>query len=1017
MAGCLVGDGGAGAASEIFKQERLHADARRDGKVEAPTPDQDNEKLKVLLDSIAAILLRQRDSSSTTTEGRDGQETPGSIRTSKCIERNTVEHEEDFAAEGHQAKGSRGDEDDKSQTSEGMLKLILKVVPRLLGEARRLGSTDCWVTLPHTAEVTSILNSDAKAVPKRAQLWPGKEREGRRRQNPVYQMHCPCCYRPVELRLNLDEDFWWLPPNNTKNDDDVRGKNYIKNVDDERMVDTKNKMIDDESSGSGRTPSLKRTRGERSPSKTIFVDGSSSSSSEKMAGGRPDSTAETDVDTTVVPTSGQEPVTARPKTGILKVSEQIWVPLTEDLALQYWQKNDPAGYAMWGGERPDLDEDEAAEVGVEDHVAGENTLSSSVSTFGSVPALVPRSWKPRDVVGEEDESWNLQYTSDVTREEWTGSSGRAAQAEAELQASLRAEEERNATASNGVVATDEIVSKSSSEEAGHAGAAGVATVASCGAHVATKSSSTGEAPRSSSCEQAQPATTDKEEKYYHGWSHSDWAEWRSQRRSVELGISIEEARLLVAERPSWTERQWRSYVAEQKAKVSRTADVDENEASRSTTADVTLEETDLGKKENNAFVIFLWGKSIEYVLGACVLGKSLRNSKTKHDLLCLHTKEVPELRSLRRYWRTQRIEHVAASDKALYGGWQEQSRFAHVFTKLHALRLYDYEKVLVLDIDMIVKHNIDHLFNLQTPAAMRRGANNNSRYRHGDPLDGRAFFCPENPDEKLDDVNSLSWYQGTGINAGVMLFRPDKWRYEDVCTVVKSWRHPEHICTTAPEQDFLSRYFADAPWYNISVRYNFQLHQVFHNLNPLNDAARKRYLSPTTREKICVIHYSGALKPWHHVCDRAHHDKSSDDFAQTCLDGFDTYKLWHLGEGWQDEAVQKQQGVRRDEESGQLFDLDTGEKVNMELLNAACLEAISLIEDAHQYWLSVWRQMYTEDFSPLERKVFRVLHREKVPWAPWEEEHRRLQIEEANRKGESKLDFISQAEKIKYVET
>ena len=103
-----------------------------------------------------------------------------------------------------------------------------------------------------------------------------------------------------------------------------------------------------------------------------------------------------------------------------------------------------------------------------------------------------------------------------------------------------------------------------------------------------------------------------------------------------------------------------------------------------------------------AFVTFLWGGSTEYLLGAIVLGKSLRLTNTKHELLCLHTDDVPEICVLRKYWKTQRIAHVPATNR-LFGGYKESSRFCYVFSKLHALRLTQYRKVIVLDIDMIVQ--------------------------------------------------------------------------------------------------------------------------------------------------------------------------------------------------------------------------------------------------------------------------------------------------------------------------
>ena len=53
----------------------------------------------------------------------------------------------------------------------------------------------------------------------------------------------------------------------------------------------------------------------------------------------------------------------------------------------------------------------------------------------------------------------------------------------------------------------------------------------------------------------------------------------------------------------------------------------------------------------------------------------------------------------------------------------EADRFEHVFTKLRALGLVEFEKILMMDIDLLVTSNIDDLFQMRAPAAMKRGTN------------------------------------------------------------------------------------------------------------------------------------------------------------------------------------------------------------------------------------------------------------------------------------------------------
>ncbi|CAD7954457.1 unnamed protein product, partial [Amoebophrya sp. A25] len=51
-------------------------------------------------------------------------------------------------------------------------------------------------------------------------------------------------------------------------------------------------------------------------------------------------------------------------------------------------------------------------------------------------------------------------------------------------------------------------------------------------------------------------------------------------------------------------------------------------------------------KKQHAYVICLWGQSLKYVVGAVVLGQSIKNQcpKTRSGeikMICMHTKDVP----------------------------------------------------------------------------------------------------------------------------------------------------------------------------------------------------------------------------------------------------------------------------------------------------------------------------------------------------------------------------------------
>ena len=112
----------------------------------------------------------------------------------------------------------------------------------------------------------------------------------------------------------------------------------------------------------------------------------------------------------------------------------------------------------------------------------------------------------------------------------------------------------------------------------------------------------------------------------------------------------------------------------------------------------------IGECECQTKPLLRWGKSSEYVLGALVLGHSIKRSGSKHALVCLYADDVPPscVLLLSRIWDCRPVQHIAvAADKL--GNSSPGHRFAKVFTKLRSLELVEFEKILVLDIDIYVR--------------------------------------------------------------------------------------------------------------------------------------------------------------------------------------------------------------------------------------------------------------------------------------------------------------------------
>ena len=106
-------------------------------------------------------------------------------------------------------------------------------------------------------------------------------------------------------------------------------------------------------------------------------------------------------------------------------------------------------------------------------------------------------------------------------------------------------------------------------------------------------------------------------------------------------------------------------------------------------------------------------------------------------------------------------------------------------------------------------------------------------------------------------------------DTGVMLLEPNLAVYHRALQEISQQFHTGHIPGSGPEQDHLSCFYAPY-WRHISVKYNFQIHHVFYNLESAlewwqasenNDRCLPTRMKLETKD-IAVIHFSGTLKMW-----------------------------------------------------------------------------------------------------------------------------------------------------------
>jgi glycogenin glucosyltransferase len=193
-----------------------------------------------------------------------------------------------------------------------------------------------------------------------------------------------------------------------------------------------------------------------------------------------------------------------------------------------------------------------------------------------------------------------------------------------------------------------------------------------------------------------------------------------------------------------------------------------------------------------------------YLPGALVLAYALKQ-QTEYDLICLVTNDISErarraLQSL--YNHVLPISELRMESAVRHG----RSDRNILLTRFEALRLGAlYDKIILLDADVLPLGGYDGLFSLSAPA----GVLFEPALPHGAPI----------PKDVTDRVRSD--LGNMGVNAGLWVLEPSADEYGDV---LKALRDPEIMALTErfpwPEMQ-LATLLWSGRWTNIDARYCF----------------------------------------------------------------------------------------------------------------------------------------------------------------------------------------------------
>jgi len=269
-------------------------------------------------------------------------------------------------------------------------------------------------------------------------------------------------------------------------------------------------------------------------------------------------------------------------------------------------------------------------------------------------------------------------------------------------------------------------------------------------------------------------------------------------------------------------------------------------------------------RSHHTFVTFLMLND-SYLPGVLLLAHGLRSQKTKADLICMVTEEIsrPARQALGHlYDEVIEVEKIVVPHSRV----QKRPYLPYVFTRLHALRLgsdgdlgHAYDKIALLDADLLPLRHYDHLFTLPTPAGTI-----NERKTHvmawGD--DGNFII----PDSVAED-GTWNWHQiyadcphgqpipaeitnrvasdptNMGIISSLLVLEPSLAEFQAIMQDIQSPAVQPLVGDTFdwPEMQYLTLRYS-GQWHNVDLR--------FHSLNGYPNL-----------DVLYGIHYTG-FKPW-----------------------------------------------------------------------------------------------------------------------------------------------------------
>lgn len=234
-----------------------------------------------------------------------------------------------------------------------------------------------------------------------------------------------------------------------------------------------------------------------------------------------------------------------------------------------------------------------------------------------------------------------------------------------------------------------------------------------------------------------------------------------------------------------------------------------------------------------------------YLPGVLVVAYSIFKTKTINDIVCMVTPDVSDVaigKMTRLGIKVVKINYLHSNSylderPRLKKRWPDIELYC---SKFNCLSLVQYKKIFLLDIDMLVQYNIDHIFNISTPAG-RIALKISDFYTIPVAKDGTDL---------KQEMSNIMLSNGTGsLDGGCLLLEPNLQMFEDYKTYLTIF-DPRKF-NTAMGDDELS-IFSFYVKKNITWKY----------LNLKWSCAAWKYYGLCTLKDSLILNFIGTEKPW-----------------------------------------------------------------------------------------------------------------------------------------------------------